>query len=219
MALSMILCNIVTSFSTGKTSLNKSEKTQKDKPKKEENNFDKKRPDSIEWKDYFMGVAFLSGMRSKDPSTQVGACIVNKDKRIVATGYNGMPNGISDNVLTWARDKTKYPCPLDRKYLYVCHAEMNAIMNKNSASLKECRIFVSLFPCNECAKLIIQSGIKKIYYYTDKHKDEFETIASKTMLDLAGIKYIQHKPQNITIDFNSINKRHPDLQKNPEAEK
>ena len=194
--------------------------TVKENETKEESNLDKKRQDDISWKDYFMGVAFLSGMRSKDPSTQVGACIVNKDKRIVATGYNGMPNGISDNVLTWARDEKKYPCPLDRKYPYVCHAGMNAIVNKNCASLKECRIYVSLFPCNECAKLIIQSGIKKIYYYSDKHNYKDETKASKIMLDMAGIKYIQHIPQdNITIDFKAIHKRHADLLLDPRQSK
>ena len=222
MALSMILCNIVTSFSTWKTNLNKKEKTQEDKPKKEENNLDKKRQNYISWDDYFMGVAFLSGMRSKDPSTQVGACIVNKKNRIVATGYNGMPNGISDDDLSWARDRTKYPSQLDRKYPYVCHAEMNAIVNKNSASVKDCSIYVSLFPCNECAKLIIQSGIKQIYYYSDKHNYKDETKASKKMLEKAKIECKQVIPNNnepIQIDFKSIHERHPNLQQNPGAER
>ena len=183
-------------------------------------NLDQKRQDYLSWDDYFMGVAFLSGMRSKDPSTQVGACIVNEENRIVATGYNGMPNGCSDDDLSWARDRTKYPSQLDRKYPYVCHAEMNAIVNKNSASIKNCSIYVSLFPCNECAKLIIQSGIKQIYYYSDKHNYKDETKASKIMLDMAGIKYIQHIPQdNITIDFKAIHKRHADLLLDPRQSK
>ena len=221
MALSMILYNIASSFFAEKRNLSNFEKTQ-DKLIKEESNLDKKRQDYISWDDYFMGVAFLSGMRSKDPSTQVGACIVNEENRIVATGYNGMPNGCSDDKMPWARDKTKYPSLLDRKYPYVCHAEMNAIMNKNSASIKNCSIYVSLFPCNECAKLIIQSGIKQIYYYSDKHNEKDETKASKKMLKTTGVGYKQVIPNNnepIQIDFKSIHERHPDLQQNPETKK
>ncbi|ETV86829.1 hypothetical protein, variant 3 [Aphanomyces astaci] len=112
-----------------------------------------KRKDYLSWDDYFMSVAFLSSMRSKDPSTQVGACIVNAEKKIVGIGYNGFPNGCDDDVLPWARQAES---PLDTKYPYVCHAEMNAILNKNATSVKGCSIYVALFPCNECAKLIIQ---------------------------------------------------------------
>ena len=108
-----------------------------------------------------MGVSFLTAQRSKDPCTQVGACIVNEKNRIVGLGYNGMPNRCSDDDLPWGKDREN---KLNDKQFYVCHAEMNAIMNKNSASLDGCRIYVSLFPCNECAKLIIQSGIKKVLY-------------------------------------------------------
>lgn len=185
-----------------------------------EENLDERRKNYLKWDDYFMGVAFLSGMRSKDPSTQVGACIVNDENRIVGTGYNGMPNGISDDDLSWARDKDKYPSQLDRKYPYVCHAEMNAIINKNSASTKNCRIYVSLFPCNECAKLIIQSGITEVIYYSDKHANKDETEASKIMLVKAKVKFNQHVPENdIIIDFKSINKRHADLLENPRQSK
>ena len=157
----------------------------------------------LSWDDYFMGAACLSARRSKDPHTQVGACIVNKNNRIVGLGYNGMPNDCS-GCFPWSRDES-LPW-LERKYPYVCHAEMNAIMNKNSASLDECRIYVSLFPCNECAKLIIQSGIKKVIYASDKYRNEDATIAAKRMLERAGIKYRQHIPQNntIVIDFNAI---------------
>ena len=143
--------------------------------------------------DYFMGAACLSAQCSKDPHTQVGACIVNEEDRIVGRGYNDMPNGCS-GYFPWERDES-LPW-LERKYPYVCHAEMNAIMNKNSASLDGCRIYVSLFPCNECAKLIIQSGIKKVIYTSDKYKNKDYTIAAKRMLERAGIKYIQYNPQN-----------------------
>ncbi|XP_031151270.1 deoxycytidylate deaminase isoform X3 [Sander lucioperca] len=113
-----------------------------------------KREDYLEWPEYFMAVAFLSAQRSKDPSSQVGACIVNQENKIVGIGYNGMPNGCDDDLLPWSRSADDR---LDTKYPYVCHAEMNAIMNKNSADVKGCTMYVALFPCNECAKLIIQS--------------------------------------------------------------
>uniref|UniRef100_A0A8C6AYR6 Deoxycytidylate deaminase n=1 Tax=Monodon monoceros TaxID=40151 RepID=A0A8C6AYR6_MONMO len=113
----------------------------------------KKRDDYLEWPEYFMAVAFLSAQRSKDPNSQVGACIVNAENKIVGIGYNGMPNGCSDDLLPWRRTAESI---LDTKYPYVCHAELNAIMNKNSADVKGCTMYVALFPCNECAKLIIQ---------------------------------------------------------------
>ncbi|KAF0687734.1 Aste57867_20539 [Aphanomyces stellatus] len=122
-----------------------------------------KRQDYLSWDDYFMSVAFLSSMRSKDPSTQVGACIVNSEKKIVGIGYNGFPNGCDDDVLPWARQAES---PLDTKYPYVCHAEMNAILNKNATSVKGCTIYVALFPCNECAKLIIQASMEKFVFST-----------------------------------------------------
>uniref|UniRef100_A0A4W5NS29 dCMP deaminase n=1 Tax=Hucho hucho TaxID=62062 RepID=A0A4W5NS29_9TELE len=115
----------------------------------------KKREDYLEWPEYFMAVAFLSAQRSKDPSSQVGACIVNQENKIVGIGYNGMPNGCDDDLLPWSRSADDR---LDTKYPYVCHAELNAIMNKNSADVKGCSMYVALFPCNECAKLIIQAG-------------------------------------------------------------
>ena len=167
-----------------------------------------KRENVLKWEDYFMGIAFLSGQRSKDPVTQVGACIVNDEMRIVGTGYNGLPNGCHDEDFPWRKDKD---LDLDKtKYGYVCHAEMNAILNKNSASLKGCKIYVSLFPCNECAKLIIQSGIKEVIFYSDKHKDKSSTKAAKKMLRAAHVKYSQHKTSQtkIEIDFDSINESH-----------
>ena len=164
-----------------------------------------KRTDYISWEDYFMGIAFLSGQRSKDPVTQVGACIVNQEKRIVGVGYNGMPDGCSDDEFTWSKDKGR---DLDeRKQAYVCHAEMNAIINRNSASLKDCTIYVSLFPCNECAKMIIQSGIKKVVYYSDKKKTQASYKASKKMFEAAKVEYEQHKTSTtkLEIDFESMN--------------
>ncbi|XP_038661648.1 deoxycytidylate deaminase-like isoform X1 [Scyliorhinus canicula] len=165
----------------------------------------KKREDYLEWSEYFMAVAFLSAQRSKDPNSQVGACIVNPENKIVGIGYNGMPNGCSDDKLPWARDaKNK----LDTKYMYVCHAELNAILNKNSADVKGCTMYVALFPCNECAKLIIQSGICKVIYMSNKYRDKPEMQASVRMLDMAGVECSKFTPKNktITIDFDSINK-------------
>ncbi len=134
----------------------------------------------ISWDEYFMGVALLSAYRSKDPSTQVGACIVNQDKRIVGVGYNGLPRGLNDSDFPWEEKPTKYE--------FVVHAELNAILN-SIKSLQGCRLYVSLFPCNECAKAIIQSGIKEIIYMDDKYADTDAIKASKKMLDLAGVSY------------------------------
>eukprot|EP01135_Chromosphaera_perkinsii_P006956 Nk52_evm5s634 gene=Nk52_evmTU5s634 len=165
------------------------------------------RQDYLSWGDYFMAVAFLSSQRSKDPSTQVGACIVNQDKRIVGIGYNGMPRGCEDNQMPWGRGKD-YPekIGIDSKYLYVCHAELNAILNKNTADVMGCTLYTALFPCNECAKLILQSGIKEVVYYSDKYADKLEFRASRHMFDVAGVKYRQHIPERrkIVIDFENL---------------
>ncbi|XP_069024144.1 deoxycytidylate deaminase isoform X2 [Embiotoca jacksoni] len=168
----------------------------------------RKREDYLEWPEYFMAVAFLSAQRSKDPSSQVGACIVNQENKIVGIGYNGMPNGCDDDLLPWSRSADDW---LDRKYPYVCHAELNAIMNKNSADVKGCTMYVALFPCNECAKLIIQAGLKEVVYLSDKYHDTDEFTASRRLLDMARIQYRQFKPKRteIVIDFNSIN--HPGM--------
>ena len=147
-----------------------------------------KRTDYISWDEYFMGIAMLAAMRSKDPNTQVGACIVNKDNIIVSTGYNGMPKGCSDDEYPWERtgEATKYP--------FVVHAELNAILNAAGRDVRGSRIYVSLFPCNECAKAIIQSGIREIMYLSDKYADSMATLASKKMLDSAGVKYTRLVP-------------------------
>ena len=162
-----------------------------------------KRDDYISWDDYFMSVAFLSAMRSKDPSTQVGACIVNPDKRIVGIGYNGFPRGCSDDVLPWARVPKEGGSELDTKYPYVTHAEVNAILNKCSADVVGSTMYVALFPCNECAKVIIQAGIAEVVYMSDKYHDTDSCRASRKMFELSGVKTRQHKPQQrqITIDF------------------
>lgn len=150
----------------------------------------------ISWDEYFMGVAILSAKRSKDPSTQVGACVVNKDKRIIGIGYNGFPTGCSDEDFPWGKaDEDK----LNTKYPYVVHAEPNAILNCTS-SLKDSTLYVTLFPCNECAKLIIQSGIKKVVYMSDKYRNDVSYVASRRMFDAVGIKYIQMKELNIRIE-------------------
>ncbi|XP_014791316.1 deoxycytidylate deaminase [Octopus bimaculoides] len=165
-----------------------------------------KRQDYLEWDDYFMSVAFLSAQRSKDPRTQVGACIVNENRRIVGIGYNGMPRGCSDDDFPWCNEGVT---ELDKKYLYVCHAELNAILNKNSTDVCNCSIYVGLFPCNECTKVIIQSGIKEVIYYSDKYKDKITSKASRIMLDRAKIKYRQHRPTNgrIVIDFTLLEEK------------
>ena len=160
----------------------------------------RKRTNYIDWHDYFMSVAVLSAFRSKDPNRQVGACIVDPGRRIVGIGYNGFPWGCSDDVLPWARKADSW---LDTKYPYVCHAEVNAILNKNAESLVGCSIYVTLFPCNECAKLIIQSRIKEVIYLSDSHKESDAMTASRRMLRLAGVKFWQHTPSanRVVVDF------------------
>lgn len=149
----------------------------------------------INWDEYFMGIAQLSALRSKDPSTQVGACIVDDDKKVVSIGYNGMPRYIDDCQLSWEKGEG-----LNNKYLYVCHAEMNAILNtRNGTALRGCTLYVSLFPCNECAKAIIQVGIKEIVYVSNKYKDSFAVQASMKMLNLAGVKIRQYEGREISI--------------------
>ena len=159
-----------------------------------------KRQDYISWDEYFMGVAMLAARRSKDPNTQVGACIVSQDNIIISTGYNGMPKGCSDDEFPWERegaqdDMTKYP--------YVVHAELNAILNANGRDLRGSRIYVALFPCNECAKAIIQSGVSEVMYLSDKYKDTMMNLVSKLMLDAAGVKYTKMTTsmQSLTLDF------------------
>ena len=147
----------------------------------------------ISWDQYFMGVSKLSALRSKDPSTQVGACIVSKDNRIVGVGYNGMPYGTDDATAPWGRVGGF----LETKYAFVVHAELNAILN-SIKELKGCRIYVSLFPCHECAKAIIQSGIKEIIYEDDKYNGTESDIASKRMLDAAGVKY--RKMEKVSVE-------------------
>ena len=149
-----------------------------------------KRQDYISWEEYFMGVAILSAQRSKDSSTQVGACIVSRDRKILSVGYNGMPIGCSDDDMPWEREGEL----LDTKYAYVCHAELNAILNNDGRSLKGTTIYTTLFPCNECAKAIIQCGIKEIVYMEDKYAEEDNVVAAKRMLDMAGVKYRQYQP-------------------------
>jgi dCMP deaminase len=144
-----------------------------------------KRQEYLSWDEYFMGIAVLSAKRSKDPSTQVGACIVNKDKRILSMGYNGMPRCCSDDEFPWDKNDN----PLDSKYLYVCHAELNAILNCDRGNVRDCIVYTTLFPCNECAKAIIQSGISEVVYMEDKYSDSDSVIASKRMFDTAGVKY------------------------------
>ena len=151
-----------------------------------------KRENYIEWDAYFMGIALLSKERSKDPNTQVGACIVNKQKRIVSVGYNGLPNGYDDEKCPW--DKREGTLE-ETKYAYVAHAELNAILNYHG-SVEDCILYVTLFPCNECAKAIIQSGIKEVVYLEDKYNGEPFNIVSKKLLDTSGIIYRKYNTTN-----------------------
>ncbi|MCK8461605.1 dCMP deaminase family protein [Mycoplasma capricolum subsp. capricolum] len=146
-----------------------------------------KRLDYLSWQHYFMLIAKASAMRSKDPNTQVGAIVVNELQQIVATGYNGFPRGVSDDDFPWSKTNEDW---LENKYAYVAHAELNAIVSSRS-DLSNCDLYVTLFPCNECAKIIIQAGIKRIYYANDPYYQKKEFIASKKMLDAVNIKYIK----------------------------
>ena len=153
----------------------------------------------ISWDEYFMGLAHLSALRSKDPNTQVGACIVDNENKVVSIGYNGMPRGCKDENMPWEREGGF----LTTKYAYVVHAELNAILN-SPRSLKGCTLYVSLFPCNECAKAIIQSGIKKVIYESDKYNGTDGNVASKKMLNDAGIELMQ-LPYEVKVDVSKSN--------------
>ncbi|CAK8697101.1 unnamed protein product [Clavelina lepadiformis] len=181
-----------------------------------------------------MSLAILSSQRSKDPSTQVGACIVNKDKRVIGMGYNGLPDGCKDDRFPWGkaahecccecgcgcdecqcskRRKVEYKWLKDKNF-YVCHAELNAIVNSYGNSVRGCTVYVTLFPCNECTKLLIQSGIARIVYYSDKHKDRDTTKASKWMLDYVKVEYTEHKK----LDKNIFDMTNEDLKRIVESE-
>ncbi len=159
----------------------------------------KQRKDYLSWDEYFMALARLTAKRSKDPNTQVGAVIVGRDNRILSIGYNGTPNGYADSEFPWDREGD----PLETKYMYVCHAEMNAIINYrgNRKEFEDAKVYVDLFPCNECAKIIIQSGIKEVIYLSDKYNGTDKNIASKRMLDKCGVKYRQIKEENKKIEI------------------
>ncbi|MCD8364362.1 MAG: dCMP deaminase family protein [Clostridiales bacterium] len=156
-----------------------------------------KRENYITWDEYFMAVAKLAGMRSKDPNSQVGSCIVSENNKILSMGYNGFPRGCSDDEFPWAREgdegETKYP--------YVVHSELNAILNYRGGSLDGAKLYVSLFPCNECAKAIIQSGIRTIVYAEDKYDGTPSVLSSKRMLDAAGVRYYRYQPSGRTIEI------------------
>lgn len=149
----------------------------------------------ISWDEYFMGVAKLSAKRSKDPNTQVGCCIINEDKRIVAVGYNGMPRGCVDENFPWNVRQGELQ---ETKYAYVVHAELNAILNATTP-LKGCSLYVTLFPCNECMKAIIQAGIKEVIYEDNKYEGKDFDLASKKMQQSAGIKIRQIKVDKIEL--------------------
>lgn len=157
---------------------------------------EKHRTDYLSWDEYFMGVAKLSALRSKDPSTQVGACIVDGSHKIVSVGYNGMPRGVNEEEVPWGHGEG-----LDSKYLYVCHAEFNAILNtRDGPALNGCSLYVTLFPCNECAKAIIQVGIKEVVFGEDFHGDDLIYKASRKLLSMAGVKVRKYEGKSISIE-------------------
>lgn len=156
-----------------------------------------KRKDYISWDEYFMGVAKMSALRSKDPNTQVGACIVSVDNKILSMGYNGLPIGCSDDDFPWAREGE----PLNNKYMYTAHSELNSILNYRGGSLDNAKMYVTLFPCNECAKAIIQAGIKTIVYDCDKYAETASVIASKRMLNAAGVRYYKYESTGRMIEI------------------
>ena len=152
-----------------------------------------KRKDYISWDEYFMGIAKLSALRSKDPNTQVGACIVSPEHKILSMGYNGFPIGCSDDDFSWSREGE------DNKYLYTTHSELNAILNYRGGSLDGTTIYVTLFPCNEGAKAIIQSGIREVVYACDKYADTISVVASKRMLESSGVTVREYRPTDRTV--------------------
>ena len=156
-----------------------------------------KREGYLSWDDYFMSVALLSGKRSKDPSTQVGACIVNRNNVIESIGYNGLPKGCSDDEFPWNKEGEV----LNTKYLFVVHAELNAILNAKGKDLSNCKIYVALFPCNECAKAIIQSGINEVIYLSDKYANTDSVKASKLMFKSAGVQLKQLEPTHSKVEL------------------
>ena len=158
-----------------------------------------KREGYLSWDQYFMGVALLSAQRSKDPNGQVGACIVSQENKILSMGYNGKPTGCQDDQMPWAREGDF----LESKYAFVCHAELNAILNNDGGSLKGTRLYATLFPCNECAKAIIQSGIREVIYLSDKYAGSDAVIASKRMFQMAGVALRQYQPEgtHITLEL------------------
>ena len=158
-----------------------------------------KRTDYISWDEYFMGIAMLSAQRSKDNSTQVGACIVNDEHKIVSVGYNGMPTGCDDDEMPWERSAEN---ELDTKYPFVCHAELNAILNSNIGNLSGCTVYVTLFPCNECAKAIIQSGIKRVVYLANKYANTNGVKASMLLFKKCNIQYEPYTMRNKTLTLN-----------------
>ena len=155
--------------------------------------------DNISWEEYFMSIALLSSMRSKDNNTKVGSCIVSDEHKVLSLGYNGMPIGVDDKEIPWAGSKDNLPF-LETKYPYVCHAELNAILNSNH-NLKGSTVYVTLFPCNECTKAIIQSGIKQIVYLSDKYHNTDAEVAARRMLDMAGVEYVPYKGRVPEISF------------------
>ncbi len=157
-----------------------------------------KRQDYISWDEYFMAVAKLAGMRSKDPNSQVGSCIVSADNKILSMGYNGFPCGCSDDEFPWSRTNED---PLKTKYVYVTHSELNAILNYRGGSLEGSKLYVSLFPCNECAKAIIQAGIRTVIYDSDKYAGTPSNVASKRMLQAAGVEVRQYHPTHRKIEI------------------
>ena len=156
------------------------------------------RTNHLSWDEFFMAIAQISALRSKDPNTKVGACLVDNKNKVISTGYNGMPTGCKDSIMPW---KSKSKNFLKSKYSFVCHAELNAVLNANLNYISNCILYTTLFPCNECAKIIIQSGIKKVIYKEDKYSFKDSVKAAKYMFDLVNVKYIKYTNSNKKLEI------------------
>ncbi len=147
------------------------------------------RTDVISWDEFFMRVAVAASLRSKDPNTQVGACIAGTDNRILSVGYNGTPRGLADDEFPWGSSDD----PLSDKHSYVIHAEANAVLNYRGSlrDMDGATVYVTLFPCNECAKFLVQVGIGEVVYLSDKYDGTEANRVAKSVLDRCGVSYRQ----------------------------
>jgi dCMP deaminase len=159
-------------------------------------------PSHLSWDEYFMAIALLTARRSKDPNTQVGACIVSRRRIILACGYNGFTAGCSDDAFPWQRSA---PDPKHTKYMYVCHAEVNAILNCHASHSEQegATLYVTLFPCYQCAQAIVQARIRRVVYLKDPYHDDEKFQASRRIFDMADVEYEAFRPCRSCVTLSS----------------